>query len=184
MLNYTVAGSRLRLYSTFTSHARSSSSSPTSNKQANVRREERTGCSLPSPKTKDRVETKARGASQTNRTRYNSHLMAKHASAISSCMCVQVCRARLYHIRLASVYYHNAGRGGDGCVAFHREKFKPHGPPSGGNGARSGDIYILPDPHPPRSRPSHRAYAATQEATVWARGSTDALVRPPSYACP
>jgi GTP-binding protein len=40
-----------------------------------------------------------------------------------------------------------SGRGGDGCVAFHREKFKPYGPPSGGNGGRGGDIYILPDQH-------------------------------------
>jgi GTP-binding protein len=39
------------------------------------------------------------------------------------------------------------GNGGDGCAAFHREKYKPFGPPSGGNGGRGGDVYILPTPH-------------------------------------
>ncbi|KAG6816325.1 hypothetical protein H0H87_006924 [Tephrocybe sp. NHM501043] len=36
------------------------------------------------------------------------------------------------------------GNGGNGCAAFHREKYKPFGPPSGGNGGRGGDVYILP----------------------------------------
>lgn len=39
------------------------------------------------------------------------------------------------------------GKGGDGCAAFHREKFKPFGPPSGGNGGNGGSVYIAPSPH-------------------------------------
>ena len=46
-----------------------------------------------------------------------------------------------------TVIHVRAGSGGDGCVAFHRELFKPYGPPSGGNGGRGGDVYILPTPH-------------------------------------
>ena len=44
-------------------------------------------------------------------------------------------------------HFSTSGKGGDGCAAFHREKYKPFGPPSGGNGGRGGDVYILPTPH-------------------------------------
>jgi GTP-binding protein len=55
-----------------------------------------------------------------------------------------------------------AGDGGNGCLAFRREKYVPRGGPSGGDGGRGGDVVMVASQHYNtllhfRFNPEHRA---------------------------
>jgi GTP-binding protein len=55
-----------------------------------------------------------------------------------------------------------AGDGGNGCLAFRREKYVPRGGPSGGDGGRGGDVILVASEHQNtllhlRYNPEHKA---------------------------
>jgi len=77
-----------------------------------------------------------------------------------------------------------SGKGGSGGVAFHREKFKERGPPSGGPGGTGGSVYLIATPtvtslsHLPKTV---RAGAGASGGGKWLAGKRgeDVVIRVP-----
>lgn len=70
---------------------------------------------------------------------------------------------RFYNVFIDEVIISvKAGDGGNGCLAFRREKFVPRGGPSGGDGGRGGDVVMVASQHHNtllhfRFNPEHKA---------------------------
>jgi GTP-binding protein len=80
----------------------------------------------------------------------------------------------------------SAGAGGNGCVAWRREKFVPRGGPAGGDGGKGGDVVFAADPslatlRDQKYQPEIRAVAGGAGAGNGRTGAdgADAVVRVP-----
>jgi GTP-binding protein len=67
--------------------------------------------------------------------------------------------------------YVKAGKGGDGCLSFRREKFIEFGGPNGGNGGRGGDVYFKAEPN--LTTLQELAYNPHIEASNGGKGGTN-----------
>jgi len=79
-----------------------------------------------------------------------------------------------------------AGRGGDGCVAFRREKYRPLGGPSGGDGGDGGHVVFVADTRLGtlvdlryRRRITARAGERGRGKDQYGKGADDVVVRVP-----
>jgi GTP-binding protein len=79
-----------------------------------------------------------------------------------------------------------AGRGGNGCIAFRREKYVPFGGPAGGDGGRGGDVVFEGDGGKTSLLDlSHRTHLAADDGApgqgkdCYGRGGQDITVRVP-----